>query len=69
MCVWGGGAWLFHPLFFPRGGSFILCLLQLLPKCHPLGLFEELGALAIAQSPAELYNSVLQVRAPWVLPV
>lgn len=33
---------------------------ELLPKCHPLGLFEELGTLAIATNPSELYNSVLQ---------
>lgn len=32
---------------------------ELIPKCHPLGLFEEIGSLAIATTPAELYNSVL----------
>lgn len=33
---------------------------ELLPKCHPLGMFEEIGVLTIAHSPAELYNSVLK---------
>lgn len=33
---------------------------ELLPKCHPLGMFEEIGALTIAATPAELYNSVLK---------
>eukprot|EP00053_Salpingoeca_punica_P004479 m.49359 g.49359 ORF g.49359 m.49359 type:complete len:350 (+) comp12814_c0_seq1:142-1191(+) len=32
---------------------------ELLPKCHPLGMFPELKTLSIATSPAELYNSVL----------
>eukprot|EP00124_Ichthyophonus_hoferi_P000755 Ihof_evm15s30 gene=Ihof_evmTU15s30 len=32
---------------------------ELIPKCHPLGLFEEIGSLAIATTPAELFNSVL----------
>lgn len=41
---------------------------ELLPKCHPLGHFEEMGALSIAGSPAELYNSVLQDTplGPWM---
>ena len=39
--------------------SASLCL-QLLPKCHPLGMFEEIGALTIASTPGELYNSVLK---------
>lgn len=34
-------------------------LSELLPKCHPLGLFESMGSLTIASNPAELYNSVL----------
>merc|ERR1719273_1314659 len=32
---------------------------QLLPKCHPLGSFEELKAIHAASTPAELYNAVL----------
>lgn len=32
---------------------------ELLPKCHPLGLFEEMGTLAIASTASELYNHVL----------
>lgn len=33
---------------------------ELLPKIHPLGYFEELGALQIAGSPSALYDTVLQ---------
>ena len=29
------------------------------PQCHPLGMFEEIGSLSIATTPAELYNSVI----------
>ncbi|EDQ87293.1 uncharacterized protein MONBRDRAFT_38079 [Monosiga brevicollis MX1] len=32
---------------------------ELLPKCHPLGVFPELKALTIAPTPEELYNQVL----------
>lgn len=32
---------------------------ELLPKCHPLGSFEELKAIHVASNPAELYNAVL----------
>ena len=32
---------------------------DLLPRCHPLGTFEQLGAIAIADTPAQLYNAVL----------
>ena len=32
---------------------------ELLPKCHPLGTFEELGSLGIAQTAKDLYNAVL----------
>lgn len=32
---------------------------ELLPKCHPLGQFEELGSLGIAQTAKDLYNAVL----------
>lgn len=33
---------------------------ELLPKCHPLGLFDEIGVVTVAQSPAELYSCVLK---------
>lgn len=33
---------------------------ELLPKCHPLGLFEEMGAMTIASTPSELFSSVLK---------
>lgn len=32
---------------------------ELLPKCHPLGVFPELRTLSIANTTEELYNSVL----------
>jgi vacuolar-type H+-ATPase subunit C/Vma6 len=32
---------------------------ELLPKCHPLGSFEQMEAINIASTPAELYNAVL----------
>lgn len=32
---------------------------ELLPKCHPLGSFEQMEAVSIAQTPAELYNAIL----------
>lgn len=32
---------------------------ELIPKCHPLGSFEQMEALHIASTPAELYNAVL----------
>lgn len=32
---------------------------DLLPKCHPLGMFESMGAIAAATSAAELYESVI----------
>eukprot|EP01135_Chromosphaera_perkinsii_P002257 Nk52_evm43s221 gene=Nk52_evmTU43s221 len=32
---------------------------ELIPKCHPLGMFESMATLCIASTPAELYNSVL----------
>lgn len=32
---------------------------ELIPKCHPLGSFEQMEAIHIAASPAELYNAVL----------
>lgn len=32
---------------------------DLLPRCHPLGIFEQLGAITIADTPAQLYNAVI----------
>ncbi|CAF0775572.1 unnamed protein product [Didymodactylos carnosus] len=32
---------------------------DLLPRCHPLGTFEQLGAITIADTPAQLYSAVL----------
>ncbi|XP_036375213.1 V-type proton ATPase subunit d 1-like [Megalops cyprinoides] len=32
---------------------------EVLPRCHPLGGFEQMGAVSIAQTPAELYNAIL----------
>lgn len=32
---------------------------DLLPRCHPLGSFEQLGAITIADTPAQLYTAVL----------
>lgn len=34
-------------------------LSELIPKCHPLGSFEQMEAIHIASTPAELYNAVL----------
>merc|ERR1711953_357764 len=34
-------------------------LSELVPKCHPLGRFEQMEAVTIAQTPGELYNSIL----------
>lgn len=32
---------------------------ELIAKCHPLGSFEQMEAIHIASTPAELYNAVL----------
>ncbi len=32
---------------------------ELIPKCHPLGRFDEMASINIASTPAELYNAVL----------
>ena len=32
---------------------------ELIPKCHPLGSFEQMEAIHIASTAAELYNAVL----------
>ena len=32
---------------------------ELVPKCHKLGSFEQMEAIHVAATPAELYNAVL----------
>ena len=32
---------------------------ELVPKCHPLGSFEQMEAIHVASTPAELYSAVL----------
>ena len=32
---------------------------ELVPKCHKLGSFEQMEAIHVASTPAELYNAVL----------
>ncbi|XP_068090969.1 V-type proton ATPase subunit d 2 isoform X2 [Hyperolius riggenbachi] len=32
---------------------------ELVPKCHPLGSFEQMEAVNIAQTPADLYNAII----------
>lgn len=32
---------------------------ELIPKCHPLGSFEQMEAIHVASNPAELYSAVL----------
>ena len=32
---------------------------ELIPKCHPLGSFEEMASINIASTPVELYNAVM----------
>ena len=32
---------------------------ELIPKCHPLGSFEEMASINIASTPAELYNALM----------
>ena len=32
---------------------------ELLPKCHPLGMFEQMGAINVADTSASLYNAIL----------
>ncbi len=32
---------------------------DLIPRCHPLGRFEQLEAIHIATNPAELFNAIL----------
>ena len=39
--------------------SYRLSMVQLVSKCHPLGLFPAMASLSIAATPAELYSTVL----------
>lgn len=32
---------------------------ELLPRCHPLGAFDQMAAVGIARTPTELYSAVL----------
>ena len=32
---------------------------ELVNKCHPLGIFDQMEAVTIANSPSELYNAIL----------
>ena len=32
---------------------------ELIPKCHPLGIFDQMEAINIAQTPVELYDAIL----------
>ncbi|XP_055007267.1 V-type proton ATPase subunit d 1-like isoform X2 [Boleophthalmus pectinirostris] len=32
---------------------------ELLPRCHPLGVFDQMAAVGIARTPTELYSSIL----------
>ncbi|XP_076001036.1 V-type proton ATPase subunit d 1-like [Genypterus blacodes] len=32
---------------------------ELLPRCHPLGAFEQMAAVGIARTPSELYSAIL----------
>lgn len=32
---------------------------ELIPKCHPLGSFDQMETIHVASTPAELYNAVL----------
>lgn len=32
---------------------------ELISKCHPLGSFEQMEAIHVASTPADLYNAVL----------
>ncbi|KFO98025.1 V-type proton ATPase subunit d 2 [Calypte anna] len=34
-------------------------LAELVPKCHPLGCFEQMEAVSIASNPTELFNAIL----------
>ena len=32
---------------------------ELIPKCHPLGSFEQMEAVNVATTPADLYNAII----------
>lgn len=32
---------------------------ELLPRCHPLGSFDQMAAVGIARTPTELYSAIL----------
>lgn len=32
---------------------------ELLPRCHPLGAFDQMAAVGIAHTPTELYSAIL----------
>lgn len=32
---------------------------ELLPRCHPLGAFDQMAAVGIARTPTELYAAIL----------
>ncbi len=32
---------------------------ELLPRCHPLGAFDQMAAVGIARTPTELYTAIL----------
>lgn len=32
---------------------------ELLPRCHPLGAFDQMAAVGIARTPTELYSAIL----------
>lgn len=34
-------------------------LSELIPKCHPLGSFDQMEAIHVASTPSDLYNAVL----------
>jgi V-type H+-transporting ATPase subunit d len=47
-------------IFLLKGTRCQTSMDSLLPKCHPLGLFAELTAIRIAETPEQLYSSVLK---------
>ena len=42
---------------------------ELVPKCHKLGSFEQMEAIHVAATPAELYNAVLVGKLPSCIPI
>ena len=43
----------------PKVGQTVFLFNLIVLKCHPLGKFEQMEAVTIAQTPGELYNSIL----------